>query len=171
MSLGKITDDRILSISGPPFKFKGTKTEHARFVQSVRYSPNGEQFATGGFDGKVFIYDGKTSELIGELGSPAHKGGVYAVAWSPDSKSLLTASGDKTCRLWDVAQKSLVSEFQMGNDVEDQQVTCLWQGQHMITVSLAGHITYLDPANPSKPKRIVKVDGVNCDSLTGRGHS
>lgn len=149
-------DNAVTVFEGPPFKFKGTKTEHARFVQSVRYSPNGEQFATGGFDGKVFIYDGKTSELVGELGSPAHKGGVYAVAWSPDSKSLLTASGDKTCRLWDVAQKSLVSEFQMGNDVEDQQVSCLWQGQHMITVSLAGHITYLDPANPSKPKRIVK---------------
>lgn len=45
-----------------------TKTEHLRFVQSVRYSPNGDHFATGGFDGKVFIYDGKTSDLIGELG-------------------------------------------------------------------------------------------------------
>ena len=53
---------------GPPFKFKMTKTEHTRFVQSVRYSPNGDFFATGGFDGKVFLYDGKSSELIGELG-------------------------------------------------------------------------------------------------------
>lgn len=48
-----------------------TKTEHTRFVQSVRYSPNGDLFATGGFDGKVFIYDGKTSDLIGELGQLA----------------------------------------------------------------------------------------------------
>jgi WD40 repeat protein len=45
-----------------------TKTEHQRFVQSVRYSPNGDHFATGGFDGKIFVYDGKTSDLIGELG-------------------------------------------------------------------------------------------------------
>ena len=45
-----------------------TKTEHQRYVQSVRYSPNGDHFATGGFDGKIFIYDGKTSDLIGELG-------------------------------------------------------------------------------------------------------
>lgn len=54
--------------TGPPFKWKMTKTEHLRYVQSVRYSPNGDHFATGGFDGKVFIYDGKTSDLIGELG-------------------------------------------------------------------------------------------------------
>lgn len=53
---------------GPPFKWKMTKTEHQRYVQSVRYSPNGDLFATGGFDGKIFIYDGKTSDLIGELG-------------------------------------------------------------------------------------------------------
>jgi WD40 repeat protein len=46
-----------------------TKTEHQRFVQSVRYSPNGDHFATGGFDGKIFVYDGKTSDLIGELGT------------------------------------------------------------------------------------------------------
>ena len=50
-----------------------TKTEHQRFVQSVRYSPNGDHFATGGFDGKIFIYDGKTSDLIGELGLKIQK--------------------------------------------------------------------------------------------------
>lgn len=56
-------------VTGPPFKWKMTKTEHQRFVQSVRYSPNGDHFATGGFDGKIFVYDGKTSDLIGELGT------------------------------------------------------------------------------------------------------
>ena len=107
--------------------------------------------------GQVFLYDGKTSELVGELGSPAHKGGVYGVAWSPDSKQLLTASGDKTCRLWDAAQRSLVAEFPMGvGDVEDQQVSCLWQGKHLLSVSLAGHITYLNVNDPKKPLRVVK---------------
>ncbi|XP_057373517.1 LOW QUALITY PROTEIN: actin-interacting protein 1-like [Daphnia carinata] len=149
-------DNSVTVFEGPPFKWKMTKTEHQRYVQSVRYSPNGDHFATGGFDGKIFIYDGKTSDLIGELGSPAHSGGVYAVAWSPDSKSLLSASGDKTCKTWDVATMSLITEFPMGTAIEDQQVSCLWQGKHMLSVSLAGHISYLDPANPSKPLRVIK---------------
>ena len=94
------------------------------------------------------------------VGNPAHKGGVYGVAWSPDSKSILTVSGDKTCKIWDFAEKKLVAEFAMGNAIEDQQVSCLWQGQHVLSVSLAGHITYLDPSNPGKPRRVVKVQRV-----------
>lgn len=56
-----------------------TKQEHSRFVQTVRYSPNGNLFASGGFDGKTLIYDGTTSDLVGEVGSPSHQGGVYEV--------------------------------------------------------------------------------------------
>lgn len=56
-----------------------TKQDHTRFVQTVRYSPDGKLFASGGFDGKVFIYDGVTSDLVGEIGPPAHQGGVYGV--------------------------------------------------------------------------------------------
>lgn len=68
------------------------------------------------------MYDGTTSDLVGEVGSPAHAGGVYGVSWSPDNKQLLTASGDKTARLWDVETRQLVTEFVLGNTVEDQQV-------------------------------------------------
>lgn len=53
--------------------------EHSRFVQAVRFSPNGNFFASAGFDGKVFLYDGTNADLVSEIGSPAHKGGVYGV--------------------------------------------------------------------------------------------
>lgn len=149
-------DNTIGVFEGPPFKFKMTKQDHTRFVQAVRYSPSGSHFASAGFDGKVFIYDGSSADLIGEIGSPAHKGGVYAVAWKPDGTQLLTASGDKTCRLWDVETRSLITEFVMGSQVEDQQVSCLWQGQYLLSVSLSGFINYLDVSNPDKHIRILK---------------
>lgn len=149
-------DNTIAIFEGPPFKFKKTKQDHGRFVQAVRYSPSGHLLASGGFDGKVFLYDGATADLVGEVGSPAHKGGVYAVAWKPDGTQLLTCSGDKTCRLWNVETRELITEFPMGSTVEDQQVSCLWQGEHLITVSLSGFITYLDVNNPEKPLKIVK---------------
>ncbi|KAF7272745.1 hypothetical protein GWI33_014498 [Rhynchophorus ferrugineus] len=131
-------DNTIAVFEGPPFKFKMTKQEHSRFVQAVRYSPSGNLFASAGFDGKVFLYDGATSDLVGEVGSPAHAGGVYGVAWSPDET------------------RQVVSEFKMGNAVEDQQVSCLWQNEYLLSVSLSGFINYLDVNNPEKPLRIVK---------------
>ncbi|XP_069967180.1 actin-interacting protein 1 [Bactrocera oleae] len=149
-------DNTIGVFEGPPFKFKMTKQEHSRFVQAVRYSPDGKFFASAGFDGKVFLYDGANSDLIGEFGSPAHKGGVYAVAWKPDSTQLLTCSGDKTCRLWNVETRELITEFVMGTTVDDQQVSCLWQGAHLLTVSLSGNISYLNVDDPSKPLRVIK---------------
>lgn len=148
-------DNTIAVFEGPPFKFKCTKQEHTRFAQAVRYSPNGSLFASAGFDGKIFLFDGATSELKGEIGSPAHKGGVYGIAWSPDGKQLLSCSGDKTCAIWDVETMQRTVTFNMGNAVENQQVSCLWQGKNLLSVSLSGVINYLDVDNPDTPRQIV----------------
>lgn len=117
------SEDNMANIyEGPPFKYKTSLQDHTKYVQSVRYSPDGKLFATGGFDGKIFVYNADSYELVGELGPPAHKGGVYAVSWSPDGSQILSASGDKSCKIWDVATRQAVSTFVMGSDVLDQQV-------------------------------------------------
>jgi len=169
-------DNTTAVYEGPPFKFKTTKTEHQRYVQSVRYSPDGVFWVSGGFEGKLFLYDGKDSELIAELideavtggtgGPRAHAGGIYAVAWSPDGKKLLSASGDKTCKMWNVDTRKVETTFVMGTEIEDQQLGCLWAGNFMVSVSLSGNINYLDPANPSKPSRILKGHNKPITSMT-----
>jgi WD repeat-containing protein 1 (actin-interacting protein 1) len=85
---------------GPPFKYKGNMKDHSRFVNCVRFSHDGNFFASVGSDKKGFIYDGKTGEK--KLSLEGHNGGVYSCSWSPDSSKLLTASGDKTCKIFDV---------------------------------------------------------------------
>ncbi|XP_046972096.1 actin-interacting protein 1 [Vanessa cardui] len=164
-------DNTIAVFEGPPFKFKCTKQEHTRFAQAVRYSPDGSLFASAGFDGKIFLFDGATSELKGEIGSPAHKGGVYGIAWSPDGKQLLSCSGDKTCAIWDVETMQRSVTFNMGTAVENQQVSCLWQGKHLLSVSLSGDINYLDIDNPDTPLRVLTGHNkpITCLELHDRG--
>jgi len=147
-------DNTAAVYEGPPFKFKGTKTDHTRYCQVVRYSPDGNYWASGGFDGKIFLYDGKDSEPKGELSG--HTGGVYGLAWDGSSKKLLSASGDKTCKVWDVSNCVCLATFKMGDEVEDQQVGCLWSGPHLVSVSLTGFLNFLDLDNPSKVKMVVK---------------
>lgn len=171
------SEDTFVGIyEGPPFKFKSQLQDHNRFVQAIRFSPNGDQFASAGFDGKLFIYNSNDYSKIAELGSPAHKGGIYAISWSPDGKQLLSASGDKTCKLWDVASATAITEFNMGNDVLDQQVSCLWQEPYLLSVSLSGFINYLDKNAPNKPLRIIKghnksITAMAATPVDGNGES
>jgi len=148
-------DNSLAFFAGPPFKFQSTLTDHKNFVNCVRYHPKGDVFISGGADGKSFIYDGKTAELKGELGSPAHKGGVYGICFNDDGSKLLTVSADKSCKIWDWAAGTCDVVFEMGKDLNDMQVGCLWQGNHIISISLSGNINYLDINNPATPLRVV----------------
>jgi len=137
---------------GPPFKYKFALRDHSRFVNCVRFSPNGNLLVSVGQDKKGIFYDGKTGEKKHELSAEgAHGGGIYAVSWSPDSTKLLTASGDKTAKVWDAETGKVISTHTFGKETEDQQLGCIWQGDYLITMDLAGRLHYLDPNNPSKP--------------------
>ncbi|XP_071949228.1 actin-interacting protein 1-like [Antedon mediterranea] len=154
------SDDRTAGMfEGPPFKYKKVLEDHAGFVNIVRYSSDGKIFATGSSDRKVFLYEGKDGMLLHPLGgegTEVHSGGVMSLAWSPDNTQLLTVSADKTAKLWDVSENKLVAEHFFGNDVGNQQLGCLWQGQHILSVSLSGDISYLDFSSPSKVIRTLK---------------
>ena len=46
-------DNAICWFEGPPFKYKKVIREHTRFVNTIRFSPNGEKACSGGADGVV----------------------------------------------------------------------------------------------------------------------
>lgn len=45
----------------------------------MAYAPSGEFFVSGGADGQLLVFDGKSGAHVGEIGAPAHKGGIYGV--------------------------------------------------------------------------------------------
>jgi len=139
---------------GPPFKYKKSIKGHTRWINCLRFSPDGSKLVTVGSDKLGFFYDGKTGEEVGKLPKDCHKGGIMCVDWSDDSKKILTVSADKTAKVWNAGDYSLETTFTFPNDVAYQQLGCLWQGDQLITVSLSGKITVLDPSNPSTPARV-----------------
>jgi WD40 repeat protein len=50
---------------------------------------------------KASIWDAETGALLTTL--EGHTGEVYSVAFSPDGERVVTASSDKTARLWSAA--------------------------------------------------------------------
>lgn len=103
--------------SGVPFKFDKIIKTHTKFVQDVKYARSGDYFASVGSDYKVFLYDGKSGDELGEFTGEEHKGSVVsyifsllnkckidemlkmACSWSPDSRTLATSAMDGTVKL------------------------------------------------------------------------
>ena len=74
--------------------------QHASFVYSVAYSPDGGRLASGS-DEIVRIWNTATGELEDEL--EGHTDKVWSVAFSHNGRFIVSGSRDKTVRIWNTA--------------------------------------------------------------------
>uniref|UniRef100_A0A0N4ZYC6 WD_REPEATS_REGION domain-containing protein n=1 Tax=Parastrongyloides trichosuri TaxID=131310 RepID=A0A0N4ZYC6_PARTI len=143
-------DNTVAMFEGPPFKFKTVFREHSNFAQCVRYNKDGTLFASCGSDGKIVLYEGadgaKNGELIDEdtPKQTAHSGGVFTICWSPDGSKIVSSSGDKTVKIWNVSDKKLLHTVKFPNVVDYQQLAVVWLKTCIVSVSLAGFLHYID---------------------------
>lgn len=148
----------IIFHQGAPYKYDKSIKTHSKWVQDVRYAPSGDFFASVGSDSKIFVYDGKTGDTIGEISDSPHTGSIMACTWSPDSKSLVTSSADCTVKLWDVEARKAVTTWTVGSGVSAQQVGNTWCGESdIISLSMNGDLNVFDDRTGSKPSRIIQV--------------
>jgi WD40 repeat protein len=63
----------------------------------------------------VRLWDAATGEELVRL--PGQSDYVYALAFSPDGKTLVSSSGDKTLRLWDTEPLRLRSQVRRAAEV------------------------------------------------------
>ncbi|KDR77677.1 hypothetical protein GALMADRAFT_138743 [Galerina marginata CBS 339.88] len=76
------------------------------FAHAVKFSPNGQIFATGSSGGQVYGFSLTDRRLIFQL--EGHTTYVRALSFSPDAKTLFSGSQDGTVRIWDVETGDLV---------------------------------------------------------------
>ena len=67
-------------------------------MTSIAFSPDGVLLASGGRDGGVRLWDGRTGEGLARF--QASEGGVTSIAFSTDGSLLAAACMDGTVRLW-----------------------------------------------------------------------
>jgi gluconolactonase len=86
-------------------KRAATLTGISESVTALALSPNRKILAVGSGtptqSGEICLFELATGKLLKKLGKE-HKDMVYGLAFTPDSAALISASGDKTLRIWDV---------------------------------------------------------------------
>lgn len=146
-------DSQVSFFQGPPFKFSHSNKDHTKYVNCVRFSPDGNHFVSVSSDKTIQIFDGKTGEKQGTFDTTgAHTGSIYSVAWSPDNKTIATSSGDKTVKIWDVESKKLVRTINLGSEIRDQQVSVVYAGNQLASLALSGDISLLDAGSDAPTK-------------------
>jgi WD40 repeat protein len=77
-------------------------------VTSLAFSPDGRTLASGGDDGKVFLWEVASRR---RRGAPlrGHDLGVTSVAFSPDGTTLASGGEDSTIALWDLQGRQPLS--------------------------------------------------------------
>ncbi|KAF9500720.1 WD40 repeat-like protein [Pleurotus eryngii] len=161
-------DGSIIFHQGVPYKYDKVIKTHTKFVQDVRYDNTGDRFASVGSDSKIFLYDGKTGDTLGEITDSPHKGSIMACSWSPDSASLVTSSADCAVKLWDVETKKAITTWAIGSGVSHQQVGNVWSGsEDIVSLSMSSDLNIFDRrANSDKPSRVIQGPQKSVTSIT-----
>src|SRR5690606_21283989 len=104
------------------------------------YSPDGSLLATGGRDGDkegvVKLWAQPDGALQATL--EAHEGEVKDVLFSRDGQSLVTASGDKTVKVWEVASRKLLRT--LSHDEGCQALALTAKGEALAVASGQVHL-------------------------------
>jgi WD40 repeat protein len=92
---------------------------HTGYVWRAFFSPDGKKIASVGCNDQTFrVWDPETAKCL-VTGKDAHDGNVVGLAWTPDSKYVLTSGRDRTCKLWDAETGKLAKTFTgFSDDVE-----------------------------------------------------
>eukprot|EP00947_MAST-08B_sp_MAST-8B-sp1_P002078 g2078.t1 len=91
---------------------------HADSVMSVQFVPKTHYFFTAGKDNLVKYWDADTFEQI--LSLPAHHGEVWGLAVSSLGDTLISASHDRSWRVWERTQDQVFLEEEREKELEEK---------------------------------------------------
>ena len=92
---------KLWSVENPaaPALVKTFHEPHSDTIFAARFSPDGDQIATGAADRFVKVWNTRDGNLVRSLEGHTHH--VLGVAWRMDGKILASGSADNTIKVWD----------------------------------------------------------------------
>ncbi|KAH0835874.1 WD40-repeat-containing domain protein [Lanmaoa asiatica] len=125
---------------GPPFKYVKTIREHTKFVQDVKYAPNGDHFVSVGSDFKIVLYNGENGDKVADFVDNPHKGSIVR-STSSDHE----CGASKMKYEWDASTQKNMMMWSFDKGVPNQQVGNIWVSTHeIVSLSMGGDLGVID---------------------------
>lgn len=115
------------------------------------FTPDGRQWAASPAWNGTFVYDSDTGGLVAEF--PLQRGGPVSMAFSPDSRYLVTVGSEKVARIWDLRERQPAGLLRG----HDRAVWCVdWSadGRWIATGDWAGVVRIWDASSRREERRI-----------------
>ncbi len=132
------------------FSFLG----QSQAATSVAISADGQFIASSSWDGKVTIWRLPQRTLLRTLMErgtvTSHQGPVYAIAFSPDSKKLITAGADHCIKIWGIETGNVLQTLKYHTD-EVRAIALSSDGRWLVAGSADKTVTICRPRPLSGP--------------------
>lgn len=134
---------------------------HKHIVKCVEFTHDSNQLLTGSNEKLLRIYDLNQPDAEPGVLS-GHSGSLRGCLWLPDGRKAVSASDDKTIRVWDVHNKTEVNKLEFSAAVNDVELSV---DEKMITVAYSNKVAFWDISSFQLVKEFEIVSQVNSASL------
>lgn len=131
-----------------------TLTEPTKGLNAVAFSPRGTEFIAVGIDKMIRTYEWNGTAAKLKRSTFAHDAPILAAVYSPDGKTLFTASEDRRVKAWDAAT---LRERHVYDHLPDWPL-CLAvnrDGTQLATGFFSGELSLFDVNSPQKVRDIL----------------
>jgi WD40 repeat protein len=136
----------------------------------IAFSPNGQLFAVGCYDANVQLWSSSDWLTHSREGTQirGHQGRIWDLAFSPDSKHLVTTGEDAIVRIWDTSimkpvllqeDKNDVEVAAFSSDIQDKGNTVTSPNGELIATIGEDNTVQLRNSDGSKPTQLKSYQG------------
>ncbi|XP_067107617.1 protein FAN isoform X3 [Osmerus mordax] len=128
--------------------------EHDAGVNTISLNPAGTLLVSGSKDGTASIWDTTTFALLHQVN--CHTGTIHDIAFSPDSRHILSVGGDFCLKMLDVQTGMLILSLQ----AEEEQRCFCWDGNTVLTGGQSGDLLFWNLLSSKVTSRIPGHSGM-----------